>query len=241
MQIGEALKQNHCFPHSPQWWTHIFDPKVWAFTHTSTRSLINPERLGPTFWWLEQPTIRSVGLGNSEWILHGVQTEPDLPQRIERSHRELRRWISKNIRFWRRSFRFSPVFFQRWEVLRGFVLESERKTNNNENKKWMYWRWHPTVAHRGLVDSRWSSKFSASMFCWSSWIFSPFRPTWSVCVDGLQGLHCASGLVWKGLPGGSNAICNWWFGDSKPRFWYSFSACNFQVFEGSSCCCFLWS
>ena len=60
-----------------------------------------------------------------------------------------------------------PVFFQPWEVLRGFVLESERKTNH---KKWIYWRWHPFVAHRGLVHSRWSSKFSASMFCWSSWI-----------------------------------------------------------------------
>lgn len=237
MQIGEALKQNHCFPHSPQWWTHIFDPKVWAFTHTSTRSLINPERLGPTFWWLEQPTIRSVGLGNSEWILHGVQTEPDLPQRIERSHRELRRWISKNIRFWRRSFRFSPVFFQRWEVLRGFVLESERKTNN---KKWIYWRWHPTVAHRGLVDSRWSSKFSASMFCWSSWIL----PISSHLVSVRGWFTRASLCLGRGekvcqvvqMPFAIDdlVIQNLGFGTV-------FNACNFQLFEGSSCCCFLWS
>ena len=152
-------------PLPPPWWTHIFDPKVWAFTHTSTRSLVNPERLGPHFdgWNNPPPVCRTWEFRvNSPWGANrtGFATSKDP---IEKK----RRWISKNIRFWRTSFRFCPVFFQRWEVLRGFVLESERKTNN---KKCMYWRWHPTVAHRGLVDSRWSSKFSASMFCWSSWI-----------------------------------------------------------------------
>ena len=183
------------------------------------RSLINLERLGPKFWWLEQPSTTSQVCRSWEfqaWILGFI--ESDLPQRIERSHRELRMGISTNIRFWRTSFRFS-CFLPTLRGVERFCFGVRKENKQQENKKWIYWRWHKTtVAHRGLVDSRWS-KPNFQLPCFVGQVgFSPFRPTeTSVCVDGLQGLHSASvdWSGWSGLPGGGTKchlhLMIWWF------------------------------
>lgn len=198
------------------------------------RSLINLERLGPKFWWLEQPSTTSQVCRSWEfqaWILGFI--ESDLPQRIERSHRELRMGISTNIRFWRTSFRFS-CFLPTLRGVERFCFGVRKENKQQENKKWIYWRWHKTtVAHRGLVDSRWSNQ-----------IFS-----FHVLLVKLDSHHfvppkrqCAW-MVYKGFtvprligPVGQvcqvvapNAICIWWFGDSKARFWYRFFCLQLSI------------